>query len=84
MKKIIITHLMLPIFAIILLIAIINLADKISPSNYCIEDGDCYEGDKIKINENVTITVNKENCLKYHWSWDEKRNMCKVDYRDIR
>ncbi len=46
-------------------------------SDYCIEDGDCVEGHEINTRQG-TITINKENCLKYDWKWDEKRKMCKI------
>jgi hypothetical protein len=46
-------------------------------SDYCVEDGDCYEGREIK-RHNTLIVINKENCLKYSWNWDEKRRQCKV------
>ena len=41
------------------------------------DNGYCYEGIKYNTRQG-TITINKENCLKYDWKWDEKRKMCKV------
>lgn len=41
------------------------------------DNGYCYEGIKYNTRQ-ATITINKENCLKYDWKWDEKRKMCKV------
>ena len=84
MKKLLTIISLSAIFGLIFLMIVIKTIDKINPTDYCIENGDCYKGDKIEINKNETIIISKENCLKYHWHWDEKRNMCKVDYRDIR
>ncbi len=41
------------------------------------DNGYCYEGIKYNTRQG-TITINKENCLKYDWKWDEKRKMCKI------
>lgn len=35
------------------------------------------EGAKVN-SQQGTIIINKENCLKYDWKWDEKRRICKV------
>ena len=83
MKKILILFFALAAFSLFFLMAI-KLVDKISPSNYCIEDGDWYEGDKVWLGENEIIIINKENCLKHNWHWSEKRKMCKVDFEKIR
>ena len=83
MKKILILFFAFAAFSLIFLMAI-KLVDKISPSNYCIEDGDCYEGEKVWLGENEIIIINKENCLKHNWHWSEKRKMCKVDLEKIR
>ena len=41
----------------------------------CAEVGVCKEGLKI-ITEHGEIKINKENCLKYNWEWDEDRKSC--------
>jgi len=46
-------------------------------SDYCIEDGDCEEGRIIYHNDNEII-INKDNCLKYNWEWNEKKRFCKL------
>ena len=46
-------------------------------SDYCIEDGDCEEG-RIIYHNDKEILINKENCLKYNWEWNEKKRFCKV------
>ena len=49
-------------------------------SDYCIEDGDCKEGRVINTQKYGSITINKQNCLKYHWEWYDKQKYCKVLY----
>lgn len=49
-------------------------------SDYCIEDGDCKEGRVINTKKYGSVTINKENCLKYNWEWYEKQKYCKVLY----
>jgi len=49
-------------------------------SDYCIEDGDCEEGRVIHTQKYGSITINKENCLKYNWEWYETQKYCKVLY----
>ena len=43
----------------------------------CIDNSTCVEGLKITT-QHGTITINKENCIKYGWEWDEKRKMCQI------
>ncbi len=47
-----------------------DIQDSLDNSNYT-------EGAKINTRQGI-ITINKEDCLKYDWKWDEKRKMCKV------
>ena len=47
-----------------------DIQDSLDNSNYT-------EGAKVN-SQQGTITINKENCLKYDWKWDEKRKICKV------
>lgn len=47
-----------------------DIQDSLDNSNYT-------EGAKINTRQG-TIIINKENCLKYGWDWDEKRKMCKI------
>lgn len=49
-------------------------------SDYCIEDGDCEEGRVINTEKYGKVEINKENCLKYHWTWYNKQKYCKVLY----
>ena len=50
------------------------------PSDYCIEDGDCKEGRKIN-SEFGKIIINKENCEKHNWAYNEIRKECKIRYK---
>ncbi len=62
-------------------IFVIRMMDYLGiKSDYCIEDGDCEEGRVIHTKKYGQITINKENCLKYHWEWNEKQKYCKVLY----
>lgn len=38
-------------------------------------DGVCHEGMVIKYNQKEII-INKESCLKYGWTWDQKEKYC--------
>lgn len=49
-------------------------------SDYCIEDGDCEEGRIINTKKYGSVTINKENCLKYNWEWHDRQKYCKVLY----
>jgi hypothetical protein len=63
---------------IICLILFIVVLKDFKP-NYCIEDGDCYEGDTIfdgDIGKEIVIT--KEYCLENNYEWNEKYKMCKI------
>lgn len=43
----------------------------------CISDSICKEGLEINT-EYGLIKVNKENCLKYGWIWDDKKKICNM------
>ncbi len=47
-------------------------------SDYCIEDGDCEEGRVINTQKYGSVTINKENCIKYNWEWYDKQKYCKI------
>ncbi|MCI5824714.1 MAG: hypothetical protein MRZ90_07215 [Candidatus Gastranaerophilales bacterium] len=47
-----------------------DIQDSLDNSTYT-------EGAKVN-SQQGTITINKENFLKYGWDWDEKRRICKV------
>lgn len=43
----------------------------------CLDSGYCSEGLSINT-EYGTIEINKENCLKYNWTWNEEQKYCKL------
>lgn len=56
---------------------ILPSVDNAFKVDLCFDNGYCYEG--IKYNtQHGTITINKENCIKYGWEWDKKRKMCQI------
>lgn len=61
----------------------IKLLTKIPSINHildeivCLDTGICKEG--ISVNTQYgTIKINKQNCLKYDWIWDEHLQCCKI------
>ena len=56
---------------------ILPSVDNAFKVDLCFDNGYCYEGAKINTRQGAII-INKENCFKYGWDWDEKRKMCKV------
>ncbi len=45
---------------------------------YCIEDGICHEGAEV-YRKGQKIIINKENCLKYGWKWNEEGKFCNLN-----
>lgn len=43
----------------------------------CLDSGSCSEGLFINT-EYGKIEINKENCLKYNWTWNEERKYCQL------
>ena len=43
----------------------------------CLDTSICKEGLEINT-EYGLIKVNKENCLKYNWKWDDKSKYCNM------
>ncbi len=72
MKKIIIT------ICIMLLILIISfLCYLFDDKDFCLDTSICKEGLEINT-EYGLIKINKENCLKYNWKWDDKNKYCNM------
>lgn len=43
----------------------------------CLDSGICREG--LIINTQYgKITINKENCIKYNWLWNDEKRFCKI------
>lgn len=49
--------------------------------NYCVEDGICGEG-TYTYKDGQRIIINKENCLKYKWQWNEDSKSCDIWDKD--
>jgi len=46
--------------------------------DFCLDTGVCAENLEINT-EYGKITVNKDNCIKHNWIWDDENKTCKVD-----
>ncbi len=44
----------------------------------CLDVGICKEGVAVRNPQGERVVINKENCLKYNWSWNEERKSCDV------
>ena len=43
----------------------------------CLDSGICREG--LIINTQYgEISINKENCIKYNWLWNDEKRFCKI------
>lgn len=45
--------------------------------DYCLDTAICKEGLEINT-EYGLVKINKENCLKYGWIWDDDSKMCNM------
>mgnify|MGYP005761791309 FL=1 len=44
----------------------------------CLDSGICREG--LIINTQYgEISINKENCIKYNWLWNDEKRFCKIE-----
>ena len=43
----------------------------------CLDSGFCAENLEVNTVHGL-IKINKENCLKYNWKWDEKKKHCNI------
>lgn len=59
------------IFCILLVIYFFDNKDA------CLDTGICKDGLKINT-EYGLIKINKENCLKYNWKWEDKSKYCNM------
>ena len=55
-----------------------NRIKKIINTDVCLDSGFCAENLEINT-EYGLIKINKENCLKYGWKWDEKNIYCNTN-----
>ncbi|OGI00478.1 MAG: hypothetical protein A2Y25_12065 [Candidatus Melainabacteria bacterium GWF2_37_15] len=65
------------ILALLTVIVIFLESYWFNDKDYCLDTGRCTEGLEINT-EHGRIIINKENCLKYKWKWDEKRRDCNI------
>ena len=71
--KIIIVLILLIYFIYLILIALIDI-DK----DTCLDSSICKEGLEINT-EYGLVKINKENCLKYNWIWNDKKKSCNLN-----
>ena len=71
----------LNIFLIIIFWIIINrlpFINKVFYKDTCLDTSICKEGLEINT-EYGLIKINKENCLKYNWVWDNEKKSCNLN-----
>ena len=51
--------------------------NRVFDKDYCLDSAICAEGLELNT-EYGLIKINKENCLKYHWKWDDKSRYCNM------
>ena len=61
----------------ILIILIFGYKLMYSDKDFCLDTGVCVQGLKVNT-EYGLIIVNKENCIKYNWIWDNKSKTCRM------
>lgn len=57
--------------------ALLPSISRIIDMNLCLDNGLCKEDIEINTKDGL-VKINKLNCLKYDWQWDEKYNRCKI------
>ena len=64
---------------LILFILIFGVFYVIKDDKYiCLDSGICREG--LIINTQYReISINKENCIKYNWLWNDEKRFCKIE-----
>lgn len=73
------------IFFAIMLVIYMLMTDYMPEVKYnmdldmCYDDGLCSENIQVKTDYGKVL-INKENCIKYNWKWNEKKHFC--DLRD--
>ena len=70
-------------FTILLIIIIYTIYISIIASigldkDVCLDSSVCKEGLGINT-EYGLVKINKENCLKYNWFWDDKKKSCNLN-----
>lgn len=52
---------------------------KVFDMELCMEMNICSEGITMKNDEGVLFEINKENCIKYDYKWDEQNRSCDME-----
>ena len=65
------------ILIIILFLSLFFLL-KIINTDVCLDSGLCTKNLEVNT-EYGLIKINKENCLKYNWKWNEKKKYCNMN-----
>ncbi len=60
------------------LVLLLPSVNKIFSMELCIDMGICPEGIKMKNDEGVLFEINKENCSKYGYKWNDERRDCNL------
>lgn len=81
LRKIKLNHRLLTRWGLIILVlAIFSIwMDKFLDKDTCLDVGVCHEGLDINTEEGYWI-INKENCLKNHYEWNDKNKNCKLHH----
>lgn len=51
--------------------------NSVFDKDFCLDSSICAEGLELNT-EYGLIKINKENCLKYNWKWDDKSKYCNM------
>ena len=71
----------LNLFLIIIIWVIVNrlpFVNKVFDKNACLDSSICKVGLEVNTDYGL-IKINKDNCLKYGWIWDDIRKSCNMN-----
>jgi hypothetical protein len=71
---------LLIIFIITILPVLFLISYLKDDKDFCLDTAICKEGLEINT-EHGRILVNKENCEKYNWIWDDENKMCDMNVK---
>lgn len=74
MQKFLIIIILIMLLAVIILFGFYQSYIK-DDKEFCLDTGRCVEGLEINT-EYGRIKINKENCVKYGWQWDDEKKWC--------
>lgn len=61
-------------FIVLIVVGLFTLFDD---KDICLDTGICKKGLEINTSYGL-IKINKENCIKYNWLWDEENETCNL------